>query len=68
MKPEDVKLRLEDIRSASGDPECAHGLEDRLRADVLKAIMRGKVKRKDIEAVCRLALATDNIEFPRWCA
>lgn len=66
MKPEDVLLRVAAIAQMVGDDETAHGAEDTLHQDVLKAIGSGTCASP---AECaRIALDTLDLDFARWCA
>jgi hypothetical protein len=50
----------------AGDDEAAHGEEDNLREDLLRAIANGEcVNPQDC---AQIALTTNDIEFFRWCA
>ena len=66
MRPDFVKSRVAEIRRAKNDAEHAHGLEDELYEDVLRAIARGACE--DVAACCKAALATKRMKFPRWTA
>jgi hypothetical protein len=65
VTPDDVRARVEEIRSVADDDESAHGKEDRLHADVLRAIASGN---PHAQALALEALATEDIGFARWCA
>lgn len=66
MTVEEIERRVEAIRDSAGDDEVAHGMEDRLRHDVLEAIANRKC---DDPAECAGAvLRTTDIDFQRWCA
>ena len=66
MTPQEVRDRVDRIRDEKGDPELAHGAEDSLWADVLKAIAAGaKGRSRDLATE---ALKTKDISFGRWCA
>ena len=62
----DVDAAVEKIRAMAGDAEVAHGAEDGLWSDVLRAIADGTAE--DPQAMARAALETVNIDFARWCA
>lgn len=69
MSVEKVKMRLERIRwqaEAEADSEAAHGLEDDLWSDVLRAIAANECD--DPVNCARLALTTADIRFKRDCA
>lgn len=53
------------IRLVACDPEVAHGMEDELRREVLQAIADGA---PCPGALAIVALASESIEFRRWCA
>lgn len=65
MTPDDVRARVQHIADISADDESAHGAEDRLHVDVLRAVAAGH---PDAAALAREALKTDDIDFARWCA
>jgi len=63
---DDVVARVAEIQAAATDAEHAHGLEDDLWMDVLRAIAAGRC---DEPRVCaKAALRSRDIEFGRWCA
>jgi hypothetical protein len=66
MNIEDVELRVENIRERAGDDEVAHGMEDDLHQDVLRAIAAGTCS--DPVGCAASALKTCDIDFARWCA
>lgn len=66
MTPDDVEQRLRKIGEASGDDELAHGMEDELHQDVLRAIADGTIV--DGATCARLALKSLDMKFKRWCA
>lgn len=63
MTVDDVRERVENIRQAAFDDEAAHGMEDELYAEVLKAIANGA---DNPEKLAAEALKTEKIEFSRW--
>jgi hypothetical protein len=66
MTVDEVKARVEEIRNMAGDDEAAHGMEDKLHQDVLRAIAN-----RECPNPARLAyraLETKEIDFSRWCA
>ena len=65
MTLEEARARVELIRAIAGDDERAHSEEDKLRADVLRAIMFGC---EQPAMLAKVALETGDIEFARWCA
>jgi hypothetical protein len=66
MNAEMVRQRVEKIRAMAGDDEAAHGEEDNLREDLLRAIANGEcVNPQDC---AQIALTTNDIDFARWCA
>jgi hypothetical protein len=69
MTHAEVLERLADIRRVAveeEDPEAAHGMEDRLMKDVLRAIASGEGDRPEVLATA--ALSVDTLDFPRWYA
>lgn len=65
---EDVQVRLADIRIVAGDFEMAHGEEDRLYADILRAIADGTLTGTAARECAALALTSADIDFARYCA
>jgi hypothetical protein len=65
MTIDDVRRTVVKIESVSDDDERAHGMEDGLHQDVLRAIALGAT---DPAGLARAALETQNIKFARWCA
>lgn len=65
MTLEDVQAALSEIRAVVDDPEAAHGLEDKLRAKVLRVIADGS---PDAPALARMVLEAQGIDFERFCA
>ena len=65
MTSDDVRDRVEYIRSIARDDERAHAHEDRLYLEVLQAIAEGH---PEASALAREALRAADIEFARWCA
>jgi hypothetical protein len=66
MTLDEIKDRVGRVKARVSDPEVAHGLEDELRDDLLKALAEGRVS--DPAAAAQIALETNNFNFPRWCA
>lgn len=66
MTVADVAARVQAIRSSAGDDEVAHGMEDDLHQDVLRAIADGRCE--DVRGCATAALETKTIKFARWCA
>jgi hypothetical protein len=63
MTPDEVYARIAAIDTA--DDEVAHGTEDAIRDDVLKAIAAGDT---DARALAKAALTTSDLLFSRWYA
>lgn len=65
MTIDDVRKRVEAIRQVAEaeDDETAHGMEDELYAEVLKAIANGA---DNPDKLASEALKTEKIEFFRW--
>lgn len=61
----EVIRRVEEIRAIAVDDEVAHGREDDLHQDVLRAIAAGA---SNPVGLASCALETTHIEFSRWCA
>jgi hypothetical protein len=84
MNDYEIQRRLRKIREVADDYEDAHCLEDELLADVMRAVSQGdyRVPWQDgdsveyslqaeidhIQALCRAALESLDIDFPRHCA
>lgn len=66
MTTKDIQVRVTEIRKAVDDDERAHGLEDQLHQDVLRAIASGRMFNP--AALAAEALKTKTISFARWCA
>jgi hypothetical protein len=66
MKIAEIEARVMAILEAASDDEAAHGMEDALHQDVLRAIADGKCD--DPAGCAKAALGTRRIEFARWCA
>jgi hypothetical protein len=62
---EEVRHRVDEIWESVNDDEHAHGLEDDLWQDVLRAIAAGAPNAAELATE---ALKTTDIEFARWCA
>lgn len=60
---EEIRLRLMEIIQRRSEPDVAHGLEDDLHQDTLKAIAAGAPNARELAAE---ALKSMEIEFPRW--
>lgn len=65
MTYDEVTTEVIRIRQMAGDPETAHSAEDDLHQGVLAAIANGA---ENPATLAKAALATKDIEFPRWCA
>ena len=65
MTLEEIKKRIDEIKSVADDDERAHALEDQLHRDVLFAIAGCAQNANDLAMA---ALRTLYIEFNRWCA
>lgn len=66
MTEKDVLERVRKIMNCRADYEAAHGMEDELHRDVLRAIANGECE--DAPACAEVALSTAQIVFARWCA
>ncbi|RLU81209.1 hypothetical protein CTZ27_33160 [Streptomyces griseocarneus] len=65
MSVEDVAHRLAEIAHHQDDDEVAHGLEEQLHSDVLRAIAAGA---PDAQILAAAALRSETIDFARWNA
>ena len=61
-----VESVVRTISRMSKDAEAAHGLEDTLHQDVLKAIAEGRTP--DARALAKAALKSQDISFGRFCS
>lgn len=61
----EVRERVAALRENSADYEAAHGDEDRLHRQVLRAVVE---QHPDAVEMARVALETVDIDFPRYCA
>lgn len=66
MTVEQVRERVAEIEASVGDDETAHGMEDRLYLDLLRAIAEGRCA--DPAACAAEAIKADELDFARWCA
>lgn len=62
---EEVEARVRMVESRKDDNESAHGIEDDLYEDVLRAIAEGS---PEATALARAALKSKDVDFARWCA
>ena len=66
MDIEEIKKRIQEIASKSGDDETQHGQEDALRAAFIEAVAReGSYPWAEM---AKEILKTDDMDFARWCA
>lgn len=65
-----IQKRLAAIKTLAdaGDYEAAHSAEDKLHIDALKAIAQGTLTLHRARIVATLAVQSDDIRFPRYCA
>ena len=68
MKLIEIANRVAAIREVVWDDEKAHGLEDDLHHDVLRAIAENTLEDVDATVAAKIALDTLLIDFGRWCA
>lgn len=61
-----IRQRVRDIKEMAADNEIAHGAEDTLHQDVLRAIADGKCENP--RACAKAALGTLKLDFSRWYA
>lgn len=66
ITPDWCRERVAEIREVMADYEMAHSLEDKLYAQILTAIARGECD--DPEECAHIALTTQGLDFPRYCA
>lgn len=65
MNKSDVKKRVAEIAAVTSDFEAAHGREDDLYRDVLRAIAEGA---PDAAKLAAEALKTQELDFDRYTA
>ena len=65
MTVEEVRAWVEEIRITAHDDEKAHGMEDALHQEVLRAVAENA---PNAAALAAEALKTRDIDFYRWCA
>lgn len=68
MTKEDAYERYGEIMTCISDYECAHSLEDEFHRDVLKSILNGNINKKEQDEIILIALSTQKLDFPRYCA
>ncbi len=69
MNVEDVRLAVDRVARANGDPEYAHALEDRLFVDVLRDVAKGDRPVLDLARLAETALTVlDQENRERWYA
>jgi len=66
VTPAEVREMVVNLSAGRYDPEAWHETEDAIHQAVLEAIAEGRCA--DPAAAAREALATRDIQFPRWCA
>lgn len=60
---------LERVHQFVDDPETAHMEEDELRYEVLKTIADPNFTNLDhAKRLAQIAIRTEQLHFPRWCA
>jgi hypothetical protein len=67
MTRDEALERVAKIAAMAGDDEAAHGEEDSLHRDVLRAIADGTAY-PSAAALARCALGTIGLDFARWTA
>jgi hypothetical protein len=68
MTLQDVKNRLDYIESIKDDDESAHGAQDDLFEDFIKAIVNNEIIINDLVEIAKEVLQVKKIDFCRWCA
>ena len=66
MTPDSVREAVRDINEMADDPEIAHSREDTLYRELLQAIAANVAD--DAQECARIALTSQDIDFPRWMA
>lgn len=67
MTPEYAQIAVEEIVARFGDPEAAHGYDDDLRTEFLRALATGGVQPGDIQKIAGILLSTQDA-IDRWYA
>lgn len=65
MTIEEIKGKLERIKSAAGDDEVQHIMEDRLYSEAIEFIAKGGTLTAEMGLEI---LKTKEMDFSRWCA
>jgi hypothetical protein len=65
MTVDEINARVDKIEAEMRDYEAAHGDEDKLHVDVLRAIAEGAPNAAEL---ARAALRTTSLDFARYCA
>ncbi len=65
---DNFERRLLAIEACKADYEAAHSLEDALRRDVLAYVASELPPAAPLRLMCEVALATAQIDFPRYAA
>lgn len=68
MTKEQAYERYGQIMACISDYELAHSLEDEFHRDVLKSILNGSIDKKEQDEIILIALSTQKLDFPRYCA
>ena len=63
-----VRAALRLISESREDDEAAHGMQDRLFRQTLRAIAEGDLSLAESRALASETLKVDDIEFSRWMA
>ena len=66
MTIEQIRARIEEIRSNKSDPDKAHTLEDELLWDFVRYIHSTGNKDGLLKEKAELILTSQDIEFQRW--
>lgn len=61
-----IKHCVETIKSAQGDCEFAHGMEDELRKQFIQHVADGDFG--ELSVMAKEVLKTLDLDFPRYCA
>lgn len=64
----EARKRVKEIKEITGDPEHAHGEEDELYHDFVKAVATGEIAGDEAAQIAKVLLKTEKIDFPRWTA
>jgi hypothetical protein len=62
----EVREKIKELKKyiKERDWEAAHGTEEQIRLDILRAVAEGSV---ESQKLAKIAVKLSKIDFPRWC-